>query len=176
VEDREAGGAVQELGVRATREPGWTLIELIVILILVGALAAVAVPKFIDLRTQTGINTTKAKLQNIRGAIVGDPGAVSGGIVSAQGFWADRGVLPTTLTDLVVQGAQPAYDKYIRRGWNGPYVDTQLVGAKYQAFVDAWSQDITYATVPPSTPTARSFTLTSPGPPGGSSITITVTF
>ena len=164
------------IGVRATHESGWTLIEMIVILILVGIVAAVAVPRYVDLRTQAGINTTQEKLQNIRRAIVGDPGAISGGKYSAQGFWSDRGVLPTTLTDLVVQGGQPTYDKYTRRGWNGPYTDTQMVGAKYQAFVDAWNQDITYTTVPPSTPTARTFTLTSPGPPGGSSITITVTF
>ena len=163
-------------GMRATRKSGWTLIELVIILVLLGILAAVAIPRYVDLGTRTGINTTQQKLENTRRAIVGDSSVVSGGKLSVQGYWGDRGVLPTTLTDLVVQGAQPTYDKYTRRGWNGPYVDTQMVGAKYQAFVDAWNQNITYATVPASTPTARTFTLTSPGPPGGSSITITVTF
>jgi type II secretory pathway pseudopilin PulG len=163
-------------GVRAIRESGWTLIEVIIILILVGIVAAVAVPRYIDLGSRASINTTRTKLENIRRAIVGDPSAVSGGRYSAQGFWGDRGVLPTTLTDLVVKGGQPTYDKYTRRGWNGPYVDTQMVGVKYQAFVDAWNNDIAYATVPPATPTARTFTLTSPGPPGGSPITISVTF
>jgi type II secretory pathway pseudopilin PulG len=176
VDGRDEEGRRNVICARATRESGWTLIELILILVLLGILAAVAVPKYVDLRTQAGINTTREKLENTRRAILGDPSAVSGGKYSAQGFWGDRGVLPSTLTDLVLQGSQPAYDKYTRRGWNGPYVDTQMVGAKYQAFVDAWNQDITYATVPPATPTARTLTLTSPGPPGGSSITITVTF
>lgn len=161
---------------RTTRESGWTLIELVIILVLLGILAAIAVPRYVDLGTRTGINTTQQKLQNIRQAIVGDSSATSGGKYSAQGFRGDRGVLPTSLTDLVVQGGQPAYDKYTRRGWNGPYIDTQMVGASYQAFVDAWNNSITYATVPANTQTARTFTLTSPGPPGGSSITITVTF
>lgn len=163
-------------GGRVSRTSGFTLIELVIILILVGLLAAVAIPKYIDLGAQAKINVTKEKLQNIRRAILGDPGAVSGGRLSAQGFWGDRGVLPSSLTDLVVKGTQPTYDKYTRRGWNGPYVDTQQVGGKYQAFVDAWDNDITYATVPAATPTARRFTLTSNGPPGGSAITIDVTF
>jgi len=175
-EGRDEGRRGKVPGVMAIRESGWTLIEVIIILILVGIVAAVAVPRYIDLGSRAGINTTREKLENIRRAIVGDPSAVSGGKYSAAGFWGDRGVLPTTLTDLVVKGGQPTYDKYTRRGWNGPYVDTQMVGVKYQAFVDAWNNDIAYATVPPATPTARTFTLTSPGPPGGSPITITVTF
>jgi type II secretory pathway pseudopilin PulG len=178
---READGRDERKGgkgfrVRGIRASGWTLIEMVVILALLGLLAAVAIPRYVNLGTRTGVNATQGKLENIRRAIVGDPSAASGGRYSAAGFWGDRGLLPSSLTDLVVKGSQPTYDKYTRRGWNGPYVDTQMVGVKYQAFVDAWNNDITYATVPPATPTARVFTLTSPGPPGGSPITITVTF
>jgi type II secretory pathway pseudopilin PulG len=175
-EGRDEGKGGKGFGVKGIRESGWTLIEMVVILVLLGVLAAVAIPRYVNLGTRTGINATQGKLENIRRAIVGDPSTASGGKYSAAGFWGDRGVLPSSLTDLVVKGGQPTYDKYTRRGWNGPYVDTQLVGVKYQAFVDAWNNDITYATVPPATPTARQFTLTSPGPAGGSPITITVTF
>lgn len=48
---------------------GFTLIELIVVLVLLGLIAAVAVPKYLDMTSKARENSLKANLSAIRGAI-----------------------------------------------------------------------------------------------------------
>jgi len=50
-------------------EKGFTLIELIVVLVLLGILAAVAIPKYLDLTTRAKEKTLKGNLANMRGTI-----------------------------------------------------------------------------------------------------------
>jgi len=51
------------------KEKGFTLIELVIVLILLGILAAVAVPKFIDLQDEAKKNGIKGSLASVRSAI-----------------------------------------------------------------------------------------------------------
>ncbi len=51
------------------KEKGFTLIELVIVLILLGLLAAVAVPKFVDLQDQAKKNAIKGSLATVRSAI-----------------------------------------------------------------------------------------------------------
>ena len=54
---------------RETAESGFTLIELVIVIVILGILAAVAIPKYEDLREQARTATLKGQLGSIRSAI-----------------------------------------------------------------------------------------------------------
>ena len=54
---------------RKKSESGFTLIELVIVIVILGILAAVASPKYEDMREQARVATVKGQLGSIRSAI-----------------------------------------------------------------------------------------------------------
>lgn len=141
---------------------GFTLIELVIIIVVLGILAAVAIPKFTDMADSSKISATKQELAGLKRAIVGDPSVTAGGEYVNRGFEGDVGFPPERLQDLVTKPDSLAvYNPLTRLGWNGPYMD----GDRDEYLNDGWANSYTYQSA------GRQIFST-----GGGSDTIRVTF
>ncbi len=120
---------------------GFTLIELVIIIVVLGIVAAIAIPKMANVTESSKINSTRAEMQMLKRAIIGNPNIVAGGRYADAGFEGDIGHPPVTLAELIAKpDSLSAYDKFTRRGWNGPYVDSS--GNEY--LKDAWGNNYIY--------------------------------
>jgi len=134
---------------------GFTLIELIIVILVLGVLSAVAIPVIGSFLESSKIAATKDELRRLAVAIAGsDP-------VTDRGFEGDLGCPPAALADLITKpDSLVAYDAYQHVGWNGPYID----GSDGEYLDDAWRQPYIYD------PAARTITSV------GSGDTITINF
>ena len=131
---------------RLSQPVGFTLVELVMVIVLLSIISIVAVPNFIDLRDDARSAVTKDEMTAIKRAIIGDARVSTGGTYPVAGYEADAGKLPGTLTDLVVQpAAVNTYDPLTRLGWRGPYVDSSA-NSDYQK--DAWGTVYVFTTDP----------------------------
>lgn len=130
----------------STEARGFTLIELVMVIGLLSVISIVAIPNFIDLRTDARSAITRDEMAALKRAITGDSRVVSGGTYTFPGYEADVGSLPSTLADLVTKpGAVAVYDPLTRLGWRGPYVDSSST-SDYSK--DAWGIAYVYTTTP----------------------------
>lgn len=122
-------------------QQGFTLTELVIIIVTLGILAAVAIPKFSDLTESSKITASRKEMTALKRAIVGNAEAISGGQYIDRGYEGDIGFAPSVLADLAARpGSVLVYNKLTRIGWNGPYIDT----TEGSYAVDAWGVNYVY--------------------------------
>lgn len=143
--------------VRVRNSRGYSLIELVVVIIIVGIIATVAMRSLRGANDVAKVELTKLRLERIAVAIAGDPSLVSVGNRTSYGYVGDVGSLPPDLDALTTNPG--GYTT-----WHGPYIVDELTpdGSNTRFKQDGWGQSLTYS---------GSTTITSNG--GGSAITRT---
>lgn len=98
------------------RDAGFTLIEILLVVVIIGILAAVAVPRLGGRVGQSQVSAAKASIRAIGTAI--------------DLYETDNGRLPESLNNLMTKGSEP--------NWNGPYL------RKAESLKDPWGNDFQY--------------------------------
>ena len=111
------------------------MIELVMVIVVMAALAAVSVPRINDFITNSKIQASKNEMLQIRAAISGTPDRTAGGRYVDRGYIGDVGAVPSTFNDLISNPGLPAYNYFSRTGWNGPYLVDDGTG---EILRDAW--------------------------------------
>jgi general secretion pathway protein G len=107
----------------AAAESGFTLLELLIVLVIIGLLAALVAPQFLDRLEGSKVTTTEAQVRMLK--------------TSLDTLRLDIGRYPTTQEGLALLVDPPA-DPGLRARWHGPYLESALPN-------DAWGHPYNYA-------------------------------
>ncbi|MEO2083478.1 MAG: type II secretion system major pseudopilin GspG [Desulfurobacteriaceae bacterium] len=119
------------------RRKGFTLIELMVVIVILGLLAALVAPKFMKRGEEAKVTTTQVQMKNIEQAL--------------KLYKLHNSFFPTTDQGLKALVEKPEIEP-IPKNWKGPYMD--------KVPQDAWGNEFIYIS------DGKHFTLISPGPDG----------
>jgi general secretion pathway protein G len=98
------------------RDAGFTLIEILLVVVIIGILAAVAVPRLGGRVAQSQVAAARASIGAIGTAI--------------DLYETDNGKLPDSLQNLMTKGSEP--------NWNGPYL------RKAESLKDPWGNEFQF--------------------------------
>lgn len=115
---------------------GFTLVELAIVIVVVGIIAAVATRKMSGTIDTARYEQTKNEMEQLAFAMVGNPNVYAHGTRTDFGYVGDVGALPDSLGALV---ANPGgYST-----WDGPYIDAGYNSDDFKT--DGWGTQYTYA-------------------------------
>ena len=120
---------------RLNNRHGFTLIELVLVIIIIGIITAVATIKMMPSVESSKYESTKAEMQSIVYAMVGNPEMYTNGARSDFGYVGDIGAWPPNLDALV---SNPGYST-----WDGPYIKSDFGNNDFKQ--DAWGVDYIYS-------------------------------
>lgn len=92
-------------------QAGFTLLEMLVVLVIIGLLASLVGPKLFTKVDSSRQQTAQAQIKMLRGAI--------------ETLRMDIGRLPTAEEGLAILNTPPA-DEKVKSAWRGPYLDDKL--------------------------------------------------
>lgn len=114
---------------------GFTLIELVMVIAVIGIISAVATVKMMPSLETARYEATKAEMLSLAYAIAGNPDVYTNGARSDFGYVGDIGSLPPDLDALAFN---PGYST-----WDGPYIKADFAGNDFKQ--DAWEVDYTFS-------------------------------
>lgn len=120
------------------KQSGFTLMEIVVVIVIMGIVASVALRSIGDSLENAKVENTKHEMQQLSHAVAGNPDLYTNGMRTDFGYVGDVGSMPPDLDALLANPGGYAT-------WSGPYIGNSFSESSDDFKRDAWGNSYTYA-------------------------------